>query len=173
MLIYRHTTVIHDPDQQHARAKLFLNYEHVERFNRVNRTLRHDNPLTDRLKASPLRAEVDVRNQEAYDRVKGDYLMPNGRVRNTWYPGDLFRLAEDAGKLDEYDTFISSLHGCVHSSVLTLRLGPPLPKDGAIVLASALLARIGLLTADRVNIGLGEDRIVLEEFSKMLWDLLR
>jgi hypothetical protein len=162
--------VIHDSDQQQARAKLFLNYEHVERFNRVNRTLRHDNPLTKRLKSSQLRAEGDVRNQEAFDRVKCDYVMPNGRIRNTWYPGDLYRLANDAGKIDEYDTLVSSLHGCVHSSVFTLRFGPPLPNNAAIVLASALLARVASLMADQVALDTGDDRIVLEEFSKKLWD---
>jgi hypothetical protein len=162
--------VIHDPSQQQARAELCLNYEHVERFNRVNRTLRHDNPMTDRLKTSPLRSEGDARNQEAYDRVKGDYLMPNGRIRHTWYPGDLYRLADDAGKADEYDTFVSSLHGCVHSSVFTLRYGPPTPNNVTTLLASTLCARVGLLMADQVSLDLGEDRIVLEEFSKKLWD---
>jgi hypothetical protein len=124
--------------------------------------------LTDRLKASPFRSKGDVRNREAYDRVKGNYLMSNGRIRNTWYPGDLYRMAEDAGKLDEYDTFISP-HGCVHSSVFTLCHGPPVPANAAVFLASVLLARCGLLMADHVSLDLSEDRKVIDHFSKKLW----
>src|SRR5207248_6559858 len=62
-------------------------------------------PISNRLKASPLRAAGDPRVQAEYDRVKANYYAgpPNPttgehKVRDKWYKGNLYELAVQAGK---------------------------------------------------------------------------
>ena len=126
----------------------------------------HDNPLAERLKSSPKRPEGEKRLLEDYNRVKDSYLVErrqqDGTVkrgpatRNTWYPGDLAAMARGLGKRAEYDVFVATFHGCVHSSAFSVHRGPPVSPEYVLHLASTIAARVARLNVDYNRINLGD-----------------
>jgi hypothetical protein len=170
-----------DPATRIERATQYLDFEHVERYVMVQKVLRHENQLANTLKSSPLRPDGEKRVQEAYDRVKDQFLLVekkkcngNGkhaaRTRDKWYKGGLFQLAEAAGKVAEYDTFVASFSGCVHSSAFAVRKGPVSPIEHVLVLSSKFAARVAKLNVEYNQLELGEDRLILEELCKSSLD---
>ena len=111
------------------RARDYFDFEHVELYKWRQKVLNHDNLLTDGVKLSPDFAEAEKAQEDAYNRVKDRFPIgrkPNGKTREHWYPG---QLKDIAGNTDEYDICLWALQGCVHSSALAMREGPPVPDQ--------------------------------------------
>jgi len=172
--------IFFDPAKRIERAGQYLDFEHVERFEMLQKILRHDNPLSKSLKSSPKRQDGEKRVQESYDNVKDQFLLDqkksNGnaqhapRTRNKWYEGGLPQLAGATGNAAEYDSFVASFSGCVHSSAYAVRYGPMYPEDHILHLASKFAARVAKINVDYNRLEIGEDRMVLEELCKRFLD---
>lgn len=158
--------LLHDPDKKVDRAKEYLDFEHVERYRISRKVLRHDNPFADRLKSSPKRPEGEKRLVEQYDRVKGKYLVkarqtatPSSaepRTRDKWYSGDLSAVSRSLGKEVEYDAFVATFNGCVHSSAFAVQAGPMVSPEHVLTIASKIAARVARLNVLHNGIDLGE-----------------
>src|SRR6202008_2160901 len=102
-----------DASEAAQRAQDYFDFEHVERFRWQSKVLKYDNLLTRRVRSLPTFAEVNDAVKKEYDRVKGRFpkkkYRPNQApdaqgVREHWYPGSLFDIAQSLGKTDEYET---------------------------------------------------------------------
>jgi hypothetical protein len=160
-----------EPARQLERANLYLDFEHVDRYKIARKVVGHDNPLADRLRASPRKAEGEPRLQEEYDRVKGQFpkRRQNG-TRDKWYEGDLRQLAQDAGKEAEYDTFVTQFSGCVHSSAFAVGRGPMVSPKYVVYLATTVAAQVAKLNVAYNKLELGEEESILDELCKGLLD---
>jgi hypothetical protein len=159
--------ILSDPAKREERAALYLDFEHVERYQMMSKVFRHDNQLTDRLRSSPKKTpEAEKRLQEEYDRVKDRYLRPgNDRKPEKWYKTNLRELAK--GKEDQYDTFVATYQGCVHSSALAVRNGPLVKPEHVLFVASFIVAGVARLNADYNKLPIdADDRMVLDELCK-------
>lgn len=136
--------IIGDEKVAVERANDYLDFEHVEKYKRVQAVMRHDNPFSEQLKSSPNRPEGEKRLQQEYDRVKNRYLTERRqrdgtiqrgtRTRPHWYAGNLAEIARSLGKSDEYDILLANYHGCIHSSSFTVREGPIGSRKGDVPL---------------------------------------
>lgn len=167
--------IAHDPKQQLDRARLYLEFEHVERYKTMNRIVSLDHPVSEKLRASPLRVEGEARVQKEYDRVKchyfvkkyqkdGSFVMGPG-TRNKWYEPDLASLAKELNMQAEYDLFVTPFHGCIHSSAFVVKLGPVVSAPHVITHASIIAARVAALTVTY-------NRLDLDPFFAKLLDAL-
>lgn len=158
--------VVQDAAHQQDRATAYLDFEHIERYKTARRATSHDHPLSERLKSSPNRPEGEKRLLAEYERVKGRYLVEERKrdgavkrgpaTRNKWYPGDLAAIARDLGKEAEYDFFVATFHGCVHSSAFAVHRGPPLSGRYVLHLASTIAARVARLNVSHNHLDLGD-----------------
>lgn len=172
--------IFRDPAKREELASQYLDYEHVERYKIQQKTLRHDNPYANLLQSSPYRPEGEVRVQQEFDRVKGTYLVEQKqsdgtvklgtRTRDKWYKGDLFQLAAAASKEAEYDTFVTSFSGCVHSSAFAVRNGPMVPEDHVLFLASTFAARVAKMNVEYNQLDLGNEQMILDALCKSWLD---
>jgi hypothetical protein len=163
--------IFSDPTKREERSGLYLDFEHVERYQMKGKVLRHDNQLTDRLRSSPKRTpEAEKRLQDEYDRVKDRYLTPgNDRKPEKWYKSNLRELAK--GKEAEYDTFVATYQGCVHSSALAISRGPLVKPEHVLFMASFILARVTKLNIEYNRLPMDEgDVMILDELCKSLLD---
>jgi hypothetical protein len=158
--------IVSDQEQSHSRASLYFDFEHVEKYKHMQKWMEHNNSMTERLKKSPHRPAGERNVREQYDRVKDRFLVEKRQkdgtikrgpaTRNQWFSGDLRTIAKGLGKLDEYDLLLASLHGCVHSSVRALKVGPPVSGDHVLFWATTVVARIINLNVRYNNIPLSE-----------------
>lgn len=172
--------IFRDPAIPAELASQYLDFEHIERYRLQQTIMRHNNPLVDALRNSPHKDSGEMRVQQEYDRVKEKYLIEQKqcdgtvkrgpRTRDTWYQGTLHHLAQIAGREDEYDTFLASFNGCVHSSVFAIRHGPLVPEAHIVFLASTFTARVAAINVDYNRLDIGADRIILQEFCKTWLD---
>ncbi len=170
--------IVREPAKRMERATMYLEFQHVERHKVEEKVFRHNNPLTDMLSRSPRRAEGQIRTKAEFDRVKGRFLRSQrgcgGRrqgvadTREHWYESNLGKLAEDAGKKAEYDTFVYSFSGCVHSSSYVVLGGPPVTVDHVLQFASTLAARVVSLNIIYNALDIGGDRPFIDEMCKGL-----
>jgi hypothetical protein len=158
--------IFRDPTKRADLPTAYLDFEHVERYQMVHKVPRHDNPLTDVLESSAKRPDGEKRLQQEFDRVKAQFAG----TRNKWYKGDLSQLAKAAGKEAEYDTFVTSFSGCVHSSAFAVNYGPMVPEDQVLFLASTFAARVSKINVEYNQLNLGEERMILEELCKGWFD---
>ena len=121
--------MLSDHDKAVERASDYLDFEYVDRFKLVERIFRYNNELTRKMKQSPKRAEGEKKLESEYKLIKHRY--PKGKttkaktkVRDKWYTGQL-RDIVDERNIEEYDCVLSVFQGCVHSSALAVRQGPP------------------------------------------------
>jgi hypothetical protein len=107
-----------------------------------------------------------ILNQE-YDRVKHRYLEgKKGRVRSTWYAGNLSQIARMLDKETEYDSILAVFHGCVHSSAFAVKLGPPVSPEYVSHWASTIAARVARLSVAHNKIALNDlDSTILARLS--------
>jgi len=158
--------VVQDPTCQQDRATAYLEFEHVEKYKAAAKVTSHNHPMSDRLKASPERPEGDKRLRANYDRVKSRYFIKKHQCNNAasrepatrdkWYPSDLRTIASTLGKEAEYDFFVATFHGCVHSSAFALRAGPPVSAEYVVYMASTIAARVARLNVKYNRIDLGD-----------------
>ena len=158
--------VVHDPNKASERARVYLDFEHVERFKLVNSVMKHDTPLSNHLRTSPRRPVGEKRMQQEYDRVKARYFLErklaDGTVklgpgtRNTWYAGKLSELAQTVEKEDEYDSLLKAFHGCVHSSPFAVGRGPMVSPKHVLDWASTIPARVAKLNVEYHKIQLDD-----------------
>jgi hypothetical protein len=170
--------ILHDPAKQTERASQYLEFQHVERYNTQERVFKHKNMLTDLLRLSRHKAAGQARVKAEFDRVKNQFLKKSNKnstggvlkgeaeTREQWYAGNLGQFAQDAGKRDEYDTFIYGFHGCVHSSSYAVLEGPPLAHELVMPFANALAGRVVAINARYHRLDLGRDQAILDEICK-------
>ncbi len=159
--------MLSDPVKAVERANDYLDFEHVERHKQAERTLHYNNELTTMLELSPRRIVGEKKLEQEYNRVKNRY--PGGkkdRIRDKWYPGNLSQIAQILDKKAEYDGILAVFHGCVHSSALAVRLGPPISPEYVSHWASTIAARVAKLSVVHNGITIDEgDLKVLAQLS--------
>ena len=143
--------ITQDPGKCDERAKLYLEFEDIERWKMIERIFRHDTFLSRHLKASPKRSKAQPRVKARYAQLKKRYLRRNGRVRNSWYAGNLRSMAEKVGKSAEYDQLLALFHGCVHSSPFALRYGPMVAPEHVSTLAAVMAAGVARIALHQVD----------------------
>ena len=109
------------------------------------------------MKHSPRRTEGEKRVNREYDRVKRRYPKgKKGDVRDRWYPNNLRQIAGSQGKV-EYDTIVTTLQGCVHSSAMAVQQnGPPILPEYITTWASSIAARVAKLNVDYNKVKLND-----------------
>ena len=172
--------IFREPKDQIERATQYLEFEHVERYKMQQKVIRNDNEFTNTLNSSPYKEEGARRVQKEYDRVKDQFLVEKKQcdgtmkrgpgTRDKWYIGDLFQLAKAAGKEAEYDTFVFSFSGCVHSSAFAIKNGPTVAQDYVLSLASTFTARVATMNVDYNKLDIIAERPILDELCKSWLD---
>src|SRR5262249_49237982 len=158
-------------------ARMYLDFEHIDRYKAVNKVLSHDTPLKDMLLSSSNVAAGQNRTLSEYNRVKSQFLVKKrassavgkagAGTRDKWYEGNLRDLHTVVGKQEEYDAIVSPFHGCMHSGSFAVRSGPPLHAEYVMFFASTIAARVALLSVQCNQLDISsDDREVLEEYSK-------
>jgi hypothetical protein len=137
--------IVDDTEQRESRATDYFDFEHVEKYKSLEKFIKYDNWLSNRIKTSPRRAEGEMRVRNEYDRVKARFQERNGRTRNHWYQGSLFDLADSINRKEEYDLILSKLNGCVHSSASATLHGPPISPEFILDWTSTYTARVAIL----------------------------
>ena len=122
-----------DPKQRTQRAKLYLDFMHIERQQRIDLVDRNDTDVARDISNSPLRAENSPLIKKRFDEVKGNYLTRNGEnVRKKWHPfSTLEGVAQAVSLGPEYEWLQYTLSKAVHSSPLALEEGTLLPSPPA------------------------------------------
>ena len=144
------------------RARDYLEFEHVERYRRVQKIAKHDNPFANSLMSSPHRPEGEKLVRREYDRVKARYFTKKSRSSGTphlrpyWHPGSLATIAESLGKSDEYDILLATYHGCVHSGALAVGRGPTMSREHILDWASTVALRVARPSISHNRIDLDE-----------------
>jgi hypothetical protein len=115
--------VMAKPEQQIERAQLYLDFMHIEHWQRINLADRNDTAVARHIRNSPRRSKAEPQLKEAYQRVKKRYLTKKGKIRKNWYPGTLCELAGESKLVPEYEWIQKMLSGAVHSSPWTLKEG--------------------------------------------------
>jgi hypothetical protein len=149
--------LISKTDQRILRANDYFDFEHVERHKFVERVLKHNNWISERLSSSPKRAAGEIENKKQFDRVKsrfGKGKKLSDATRNHWYPGNLSDIATALNKSDEYDTFLAAFNGSVHSSAMTMRFGPSVSAQNVLTMASTITAKVAQLSVTYNGINL-------------------
>ena len=65
-------------------GRLYLDYEHVERFLAPTKIVGQDNRMARDVANSPMRKAGEKRNRKEFERVKSAYLTKKGKVRTHW-----------------------------------------------------------------------------------------
>lgn len=121
-----------DPKQRTQRAKLYLDFMHIERQQRIDLVDRNDTDLARHISNSPLRAANSPLIKKRFDEVKGNYLTKKKKnkkrkIRKSWYPcSDLKVVAHAVSLGPEYEWLQYTLSKAVHSSPLALEEGTDL-----------------------------------------------
>ena len=153
------------PDQSEQRATDYFEFEHVDRYKRMKSVLNHDNWIAKRLKASPKRDAGESNNQVQFDRVKHRFFTKKSSIRNHWHSGNLRDVAKWLEKEDEYDTFLAAFNGCVHTSALASRFGPPISAGQVLSMAS-------IIAAKTLQLNVAHNGINLQPTQKKVLDVL-
>ena len=159
--------LVSDPSKSLERACDYFDFEHVEKHKATQRILGAKNWMAKRLQKSANRSEGEQANQDNYDRVKGRFQNKKGKVVNQWYAGNLYEIAKEAGKQDEYKIFLAAFNGCVHSSASAVKRGPPVKSEHALMMASEIVAKIARLNVVYNNLALRPD---YQKLLELLYD---
>lgn len=156
--------IVHNPEDQSERAKEYLDFEAVERYKIANKLIIYDNPLANKLKSSPARAKGEKDLIDKFNQVKDKYLCKHHqsddssksstKTRNKWYKGTLPDIAAKMSKQVEYDFFVATLHGCVHSSAYAVSKGPPTSPENVLYWASKIATQVAQLNVKHNKIEL-------------------
>jgi hypothetical protein len=167
-------TIYRDPAARSRKATAYLEFSHVDRYRAEKRTLYQNTSLAKALMASPRQQKGSERNQNEFDRVKDNYAVgkPKAstgepRINDKWYVGSLRDFATAAGKVAEYDTFITQFCGCVHSGAYAVQSGPLMSGETIGLMAATLTARVVIMNVALHGIVLSTtDTETLEALSK-------
>jgi hypothetical protein len=89
-------------------------------------------------------------------------------TRDKWYDGTLTDIANHMGKREEYDFFVSTLHGCVHSSAFAVQK-PPISAQHVLHWASKIAMHVAKINAQYNKIHLNENyQQIMDELCKNL-----
>ncbi len=113
-----------DPAKREERAKLYLDFMHVERKRQIELMDASDADLAKHFTNSLKRVDAKPIIEKQYNEVRAKYTSKKGKVRKKWYPGHLSDLAQAVGFEPEYELMQMFLSSVVHSSSLTLEEGP-------------------------------------------------
>ena len=128
-----------------ARSKLYLDFEHVERYVLANKVVKQSDEMSRHIAESPLREEGEPRLKAKYDAVVDNYRDKNGKVQSHWYKGNLGNLAETVGNYDEYLWYLHRYNSAVHAGPLAAVHGHP--ADNFFLYAAVLISRMADLLA--------------------------
>lgn len=124
--------ILRDPADRAKRAELYLEFEHVTRYRRVNAIVNNPSgPFGQKIASSSMRAEGEPRNQREYDRVRSMFefktRMGKKEVGKNWYGMSIAKLAESLGYGGEYRIVYASCSDWAHANPsqtnLTDRIG--------------------------------------------------
>lgn len=122
-----------------ALGKLYLDYEHVERYRAQKAVVGQNNRLAGIVKSSRLRPDGERRLQESYDRVKDAYANSAGKIRNRWYKKKgVEDLAKAVDKRDEYVWLLKRHNSSVHSGPFATLHGPS-TQDAEVIKTIAMM----------------------------------
>ncbi len=159
--------IVKDQNEAVNRANDYFSFEHIERYRLVQKVKSYDDSFSKKMMESPKKPEGERNVQQQYDRVKGRYMeekLKNGiiqlrRIREYWFPGRLRDVAIHLGKEDEYDRFLFTLQGCVHSSAWAIKIGPPFTPQHALNWASKIALRVVKLNVEYNKINLSNEQM--------------
>ena len=137
-----------------ARSKLYLDYEHVERYMLANKFVKQTDDMSYYIAESPRREEGEPRLKAKYDAVVDNYKDKNGRVQTRWYKGNLGNLAEEVGSYDEYLWYEHRYNSAVHAGPLATIHGHP--ADTFFLYAVVLISRMADLLAKNDGVKLSD-----------------
>lgn len=107
--------LLKDKEERESRGKAFLDFAHITRHRRSQRIANNPlGPISEQISQSPLRAEAEARNKKEFDRVKGAFLRPKGKVWDRWYCMSMFDLAKATGLEGEYQLWYARGSGWTH-----------------------------------------------------------
>jgi hypothetical protein len=153
-----------DPMKQVERATLYFEFRHVDRYELARRGVKLPGLVGDHLRTSQSKVKGEKLIEEQYDRVKTNFLRPNGIVREKWYAANLGKLADDLQKRAEYDMFLNPSHGCVLSSAFAIERGPTLSPQIIAEVSTTLAGRVAQLNVAHNKLDVSqEDREFLEQ----------
>jgi len=125
-------------------GRLYLDYEHVERFQAVQEVLKQDNPLANIIRTSPKRPGAEPRVIAEYERVKHFYPHgKKGRVREHWYEGSLRRIAKNLARENEWVWLCQRFNSSIHSGPFAMFYGPIAPTPRAVEQIALLVVSRG------------------------------
>jgi len=144
--------VVQDRERREERAQLYLDFEHVEKHELLERILQHDTFVSSKLAMSLHREEGEARLKTQYSRVSDRYLTRKGnRTRRQWYRGTLRDLAIAVGVESEFELFVFAFHPYVHSSAYGVKTGPPIEPQHVLTLASVIAGRVAILSLTQIG----------------------
>jgi hypothetical protein len=172
--------VVKDRNEAVNRANDYLDFEHIERYRLVQKVKLYDDSFTKKMMESPQREEGEKNVQQQFDLVKGRYFKEKKRqsgiiqkgpgTREYWFPGRLRDVAIHLEKEDEYDRFLFTLQGCVHSSAWALRIGPPFAPQYALDWASKIALCVAKLNVEYNIISLSDlQKTTMNKFCKPIF----
>lgn len=141
-----------------ARARLYLEFEHVTRFHASRTWTAAAGQIGDTLRASPARATGQAQIDHEYQRVRANYAAPgkSNRERAHWYAGTLHDLAAAVGRKNEYRTIYSRYSAWAHGDPAATRRTRV--ETGGLWPLFAYWAAILLLIAEKKQIILAADQ---------------
>jgi hypothetical protein len=163
--------VMAKPEQQTERAQLYLDYMHIEHWQRIKLADRNDTAVARHIRNSPRRSKAEPQLKEAYERVKHKYLTKGRgkrekKIRKNWYPGTLCELAGESKLVPEYEWIQKMLSGAVHSSPWTLKEGTMIEPYLLTSWHFSLAFRILGAYATYMDVSLNEDEQSLVDMAK-------
>lgn len=156
--------ILRDPRQSETRARLYLDFEWVERDNLRRMIDKNPTAVAGKLRVSPRRQLAEPHLDEQFNRIKANYVDKRGRrCRDTWYEGRLRSLAKAVRLESEYELLQRELSGVVHSSAFAMRYGPVISARHLLTMAWDLVFRVLGRVAELHEIELtDEQREVIE-----------
>lgn len=162
-------------DEKESLARLYLDFEHVERYLLAKDITQQKNKMAQIVAKSPMRATGEPRVIAEFDRVKSAYRTGNknpNAVRKRWYAETLPALAKAIDRKDEYAWLVNRFHSSVHSGPFALFVGPGLTAPNSIVRIALLpVARLAGLVVDNDSLDVSTNtRGVIASCNKNMWD---
>ena len=156
------------PDEQVARARLFVEYQDVEMLKQQERIFKHDTGYSRLLAKSPRREQGEQQLRARFSRIAKNYLRSKKRkppaeiapshTRDHWYDGTLRNMAIEIGAEAEFDLWVGLFHGYIHSSYLGCRFDSPMiSNEDAPYWASQIAAHSAKAVLDLAEVKLADD----------------
>ena len=159
--------ILVEPDEQVARASMFVEYQDIDKLKQQERIFKHDTGFSRLLAKSPLREHGEQQLRERFSRIAKRYLRSKKRkppaeitpshTRDHWYDGTLRDMAIAIGAEAEFDLWVGLFHGCIHSSYLGCKFGSTMGNEHAPFWASQIAAHSAKAVLELAGVKLAND----------------